>query len=362
MKKPFTVVSIVIALALVGASVATGLPIAPYPTAPLCASHDARAYHGLWNADLGCHYNHTHGDNPHELDALFGDDLYTEFGGEISYPWQTYSAAGFENDLKHQGYYWVVRSNIPCPVATTSAGCVTDFRALVHFHADGHDTPVRYHSFYLEARVCPSPAQAQIGCGYAKMGGWQDTGDLLVDGVTVIDSPNNGNCHKQHSATSGMAVWYPCFRYGQEGGQGLGRASLAIHNEWDYTSPAAPSVYTDTICYGNPRCVNNGSFVRPHLISVDIPDEAEALAEGVENNIVESFVGFTTPYGVIDPTCTEVNAVCAPLVLTNLATKYSYSYTDVDPGRSYDVWFCNGVQCTATSPGRRTANWIVPLH
>lgn len=361
MKKPFTAVSIAIALMLVFASVATGLPIDPYPSAPLCVVHDLLAYHGLWDFEAGCHYNHTHGDDPHQLDALLGTSIYAEMGGSISYPWQTYTAAGTENDLKHQGYYWVVRQNLSCNIPV-GGSCITDFRAVSHFHADGHDTPVRFHSMFMQARVCWRTASA-TNCGLAQMGGWQDTGDLLVNGVTIIDNPNNNGCHKQHRSTDGNAVWYPCLKYGEAGGEGFGRVSFAIHDEWDVTSPTAPGVYTDTICYGNRNCTNNGSYVRPHLIKVDVPGGAvEDLLDPDNNNVIESFSGFTTPYGVIDPACVAVSAVCVPLKFENVAVNYSYIYRDIDLGRDYDIYFCGGVWCTATSPGRQTSAWIEPLH
>ena len=60
--------------------------IEPYPDAPACASHDDRAYHSLWDAERGCHYDHQHGDDPHELDYKLGTDIYGLMGGEISYP------------------------------------------------------------------------------------------------------------------------------------------------------------------------------------------------------------------------------------------------------------------------------------
>lgn len=366
MRKPITVIGLIVGAAFVAwAGGIARAEIAPYPAAPLCPTHDDRAYHGLWDAARGCHYNHTHGDNPHELDGLFGTEIYSWFGGEISYPWQTFSASGTENQLKHEGYYWIVRSNIPCP-ANATEGCVTDFRLLMHMHADGHDTGVRYHSYFVQKRVCPNPNNStQNGCGIATSGGWQDTGDLLVNGNLTIDVPGNGNCHKQHRSTDGMAVWYPCQRWGLEGPDGLFRESVAIHNEWDRTStdPAQVAVYTDTVCYPNPRCTSNGTFLRPHLIQLDIPaNPIEDLFDPDNNNIVESFNGFTTPYGVVDPACTEVSAVCVPLQLTNIRTNLTYAYRDTDPGRSYDVWFCGGVQCTMTSPGRVTSNWAQPHH
>lgn len=352
MTKPITVIAAVLS-AFILTLPTVAAPITPYPTAPLCAAHDDRAYHGLWSADLGCHYDHTHGDNPHELDDLLGVAIYAEMGGEISYPWQTAN----ENANKHQGYIWVVRKNLSCARVPANNGCITDFRTVVHFHQDGHDTPIQFHSFVSQGRGC-----YQNVCGTWSFGGHQDTGDLLVNGATVIDNPNNLNCHKQHQSTNGMAVWYPCFRYGLGGPEGFGRSSLAIHNEWDKTSASNPSDYTDYVCYPNPSCSSNGAFVRPHLIKVDIPNVVDSLLDPDHNGRVDSYSGFTTQYGVVDPNCTAVSAVCVPLKFTNIVTAYPYIYRDTDPGRSYDVWFCGSAVCQFNSPGRRTSNWIQPLH
>ena len=92
--------------------------IQPFAGAPACeeigVAHDDRAWHGIWNYDHGCHWDHEHKQNPHELDAIFGTEYYALAGGELSYPWQTYAGSGenfeayvpgtaTENSGKHQG-------------------------------------------------------------------------------------------------------------------------------------------------------------------------------------------------------------------------------------------------------------------
>lgn len=66
-------------------------PLEPYAGAPECPpeAHDDRLWHGLWNAELGCHYTHEHHENPHRMDYLFGTAVYGWMQGEISHPWQT---------------------------------------------------------------------------------------------------------------------------------------------------------------------------------------------------------------------------------------------------------------------------------
>src|SRR3990167_1425085 len=79
--------------------------VLPYAGAPLCPIHNDREWHALWDYDQGCHYNHEHKDNPHDLDDVFGTQIYEIAGGSISYPWQTPN----ENLNKHNSYGWIVR-------------------------------------------------------------------------------------------------------------------------------------------------------------------------------------------------------------------------------------------------------------
>lgn len=312
--------------------------VAPYAAAPACVDHDSRAYHGLWNSQSGCYYDHHHGDDPSQLDAVFGTDYYDLAGGEISYPWQTFSDAGLENDLKHEGYYWLVRTNLPCPTSP-SPGCITDFRAQVHQMADGHDTPVRYHSFALEARVC---LVADLNnCGIARIGGWQDTGTLEVDGVAVISPEGAHNRVKQHSSTSGGAVWYPSSQVAENGRQGLARVSLTIYDMWDYTNPANPSDYTDRICWGNPRCRNNGTQFLPHLIVVDVPAEFEDIVDP-DGDGIANYEGYLNRYGTPVEGCTAVGLDCVPVKLVNVRTDIGYSVEgNAGVARDYDIYFGN---------------------
>lgn len=101
--------------------------VEPYASAPTCPTHDDRAYHGIWNGERGCHYNHSHGDDPHSVDDIFGTAFYDWAGGEISYPWETPR----ENELKHAAYNWFVRVEDDC-FSEYEDGCVRAFRAQAH--------------------------------------------------------------------------------------------------------------------------------------------------------------------------------------------------------------------------------------
>jgi hypothetical protein len=159
---------------------------------------DTTKWHSLVNVEKKCHYNHQHNDDPNYVNDIFGlpGAWFGSPGMEISYPWQTFKAATaneqnaaymanhqMENDLKHEGYVWIVRRDQPCP----NGNCVTDFRIQVHAVMGAADMPVRYHSFSLEARVCVN-ASDPSSCGIVRYGGWIDMG------ILVTRSPNDVNC------------------------------------------------------------------------------------------------------------------------------------------------------------------------
>lgn len=161
--------------------------------------HDPTKWHSLVNVEAKCHYDHQHNDDPNYVNDVFGAPG-AWFGSpnmEVSYPWQTFKAATsneqnttymanhqMENDLKHEGYVWMVRRNQPCP----SGNCVTDFRIQVHAIMGAGDMPVRYHSYSLEARMCIQ-ANNPSSCGIVRYGGWIDMGKL------VTRQPNDVNCN-----------------------------------------------------------------------------------------------------------------------------------------------------------------------
>ena len=187
--------------------------VAPYASAPPCRFHNNRAFHTLWNKVEGCHYDHHHGDNPHEVDDIFGTSLFSLMGGEISHPWQTFSTAGYENDLKHAGYFWHVRRDLqPQPGQDRHPrqnAYIKAFRVLVHQHPSGRDAAVRFHSGVFEALV----ADVETGQeGYIQIPGmWVDFGHLLVDGKKAIDvgtTAEPGRHKQHHSYGTPQIIWY----------------------------------------------------------------------------------------------------------------------------------------------------------
>lgn len=313
--------------------------VAPFPGAPLCGGHNNRAYHGLWNEFDACHFDHQHGDNPHDLDAVLGTDLYTRMGGEISYPWMTFSAAGQENDLKHAGYIWHVRTGIPCEGVPSP--CITDFRALVHQHSV-LDSAVQYHSYVFEAATSDG--------GYVFFGGWVDFGDLHVpEGNIVVNAPDNHDStactgagrHKQHQAGGApQIIWYGASRQTMDcGPRGFITLSSTIHDAFTYTNPntggAGPYA-----CWPAVGCTANATLHRPHLIALNMIARWPFIyANGRAN-----WEGYADRYGLLHETseCAAYSADCAPVVFRNLQQGWHYRTANSATAGSFhehDIFF-----------------------
>jgi len=331
--------------------------IEPYPSAPACAFHNDRAFHTLWNAAEGCHYDHHHGDNPHKVDDLFGTSLFDLMGGEISHPWQTFSAAGNENDLKHAGYFWHVRRGLqPEP---GQRAYIQAFRVLVHQHPSGRDAEVRFHSGAMEALV----VDAQTGeRGTIQIPGmWIDFGHLLVDGKKVDDvglTAEPGRHKQHHSFGTPQIIWYGATEATHTPDasgripRGFVSVSTSIHDVWDYTSVSNPSAIDDFACYPQPRCRQNATLLRPHLIVVQVPANLVSLVDPDKNGVAD-WKGFTDRYGVPVEGCTSASLDCVPVTLQGIKTKigsYRCASQCAISYRDYDIYF-NG----------RTSGWSQPV-
>lgn len=341
----------------------TGGRIEPYAGAPVCDAslHNDRAWHGLWNYEQGCHYTHEHKDNPHDVDDIFGTAIYTLAGGEVSYPWQTFAvtpgtagqypelldATMTENTLKHQGYGWAVRRNMPCRTPDWGGdGCITDLRVQYHALMGASGATTRYHSYLLEARACLPDNPA--ACGIIRTGGWLDTGYLMVklaDGDIIPDLPDNPanlviplEPKKEHFGGSTLnqsqyAVWY---------GNNLDTAvqsmvSLATENAWQGIDPNNPG-HVALTCPGF-DCQHNGSTMQLHRFGFFGRPAMDPDADGFVD-----YQGFTDRYGNLVSNCSGVGLDCIPLLIQHLplanAETTEFLYEDDLQGiwmREYDM-------------------------
>jgi hypothetical protein len=317
----------------------TPKPATPVPPTPkpepnpsgvaLCPDHDPTQWHALFDAERNCHYNHEHHDDPHEVDDIFGlvGDLYG--GQEISYPWQTFSSRGLENDVKHPGYKWLVRKNMGC-FSKFEDGCLTDFRMQVHFIAAAMDATVRFHSFWLEARGCRE--NNPNVCGIIRTGGWTDFGHLEIDGQYVPLSGDPGSrdsghrrIHYNQTGNSNYGTWY--------GQSNIALTAIQTSRMWSKLNPSDPAA--ENLFCPNFRCSNNGSNLQAHAIGFNIRSQLDNDGDGLVN-----FSGYTNRYGDIVNGCTEVGLDCVPLEIINMPVG-RYQYRDdnsgMGNGRTYDT-------------------------
>lgn len=341
--------------------------IAPYPDAPGCTTHNPKAYHGLWDSVRGCHYGQPewghHGADPHVLDDVFGRQIYALMGGEgPGHPWQTRNAetGELENDVKHPGYYWIILKGLEC----TATNRITDVRMLVHQHTQ-LDFMTQRHSLVMEVRGC-DPVH---GIWYARLGGWHDRGDALVDGVPVVggDVPYDGNLEAQHSSTSPTQIWYTCLHGEAVLHQCIARASLSVHDAFDPTSFDNPMDVGDYACWPAPACRSNATQLRSHLVAVEIVESLAAVVDA-DGDGLANWAGYATRYGVPVAGCSAPGLDCVPMRFINLPVNVLYECDQVCAQTFFDhdfykclsgsVW----VTCSSTSPGARPMGWAEPHH
>ncbi len=356
-------------------------PIEPYAAAPACSDigviHDNRAWHGLWNYEYGCHWDHEHKQNPHDMDYLFGSDIYSWFGtdenrlAEISYPWQTFMGAGAnfevlapgahtENHAKHQGYNWLYfrdktdQDHISGALLLGSQ-VITDARVIYHQIGGQMGALTRFHSTYLQARACApgiivnsSQGAVTSGCGTFSGGGWLDFGRLNFPERGIYaplpgDPPAFGNValggrpeaapYRIHPlGQNSLDSWQSegnTFNYlpSDPKGETRLRVGLGVHfDQGESTGETDPTQFGKT----NPSihfwcvdpvtklitCDNNNSAAALFRTWVTIPRSLDGSiydTDGSKNGFF-SFNGYTNRYGDIVGGCSKPGLDCVPTV------------------------------------------------
>lgn len=338
-----------------------GEGIKPYAGAPPCPTHDERQAHGLWDATRGCHYDHTHNNDPNDprAVALFGPAAAYLDGKTISYPWQTHNHAGVEENVaKHNGYKWMVDLDLP-PLylrlnwlGTPTPNAVKSVRTQYHFLSTNADARVRLHSFWAEMQICPASDMNQ--CGIVRGGGLWDTGILHapykqqwvpvpgqdppdLEGKIFrpgVDDPNRSlptiDPYRGHSHTcqdlgvgsqpvsqsfDNAVLWTssPGF-FGYNHHMGL---FIKVLDAAECVDPT--DINKDVALCPDGRCRFNGSehVGFTYWVWVDPALDGGALdSDGIKNGRV-SFRGYTDVTGKIDLNCSAANEHCVPYVLEN---------------------------------------------
>lgn len=337
----------------------------PYPDAPLCATHNDIDWHGLWDDQRGCHYNHTHNDDPSLAHSTFGI-AGAAWGQNISYPWMTQN----ENDVNgHNGYKYYVNLN-PYPYCAQEGygylglqNCVSAFRILYHDAGGNAHMVKRFHSYYMEVEI----RQGNI-TGIIKTGGWADFGclhkaykedflpipeidPLQENGQTMCDNNDSGqSIHSdpyrapgdtwqeiQGKTTSdNFWIWTAHDRYGYNR---LGFFFFRTLDTWGSIDATDP--YEEHFLCPTFDCKYNNSEHHVFNVYMVIPSSLDTDGDGIVN-----FNGFTNNKGEITSACTVVSADCIPLEIIHAPVGtaiWSRNLSGIRPEgeviRDHDIYF-----------------------
>ncbi len=357
---------------------------------------DTTKWHSLVNVEKKCHYDHQHNDDPNYVNDIFGvpGAWFGSPGQEISYPWQTFKAATaleqnasymtghqMENDLKHEGYVWIVRRDQPCP----NGNCVKDFRIQVHAVMGAADMPVRFHSFSLEARLCINGNDPST-CGIVRYGGWIDMGKLVTrnpNNVNCNDIPNDVRidlpadtlyfpldrvdirdevrCHPQittlpsYPPASPLAEWW-----GHAGGET--RFQVRAYDPIGNVDPANPAHWQFFCSQTDMNCHYDASMFSIFVgYTLQIPEFV-----GVVNNQYipvdangdgrTDFKGYMNRWGDLNKSCTTAGLDCVPYQYDNVVLNFTnnkearYNQTNCTN--------CKPIDYDISPPGKRWITWF----
>ncbi len=300
--------------------------ILPYPSAPACEFHDPESWHGLWNAEIGCHFNHTHNADPSRMDEIFGP--YTSVTGqELSYAWQTHD----ENLSKHEGYKWALIENPACGVVSPNHGCIKNFR--IQFHVVGtFGANFRIHSFWLEAELDNG--------GMIRTGGHNDFGYLCVpykgehvplpqydpESVNCDAPPYRGHARTGRAFTRGGAV----YTWNSQAGLGWGNIVTSFDFQSRDDFGGIDDSDPDKLVFICPEfeCGANHSTMLVYELVLNVPQA--------------DFQGFTDVQGNTASSCQEPGPDCVPLIIENAAPgTYSFRVPlrPSTPHEEFDIYF-----------------------
>lgn len=340
-----------------------GSTATPVSSMPLCPDHDATKWHGLVDKTRNCHYDHTHNWDPAIVDDLFGPAGALWGGQSISYPWET----NHENHHKHSGYKYGINRNLGCEFGGTgfmAKNCVDAFR--VEYHNAGQlDIPVRFHSYFLEARICTTDGSK---CGVARTGGWADFGILKSpypgswiplagqDPATVSDEQariepyrtdnpligdnnfNNLDYYRERALSGKVSASKQGFGFHN---QSYWSTDYPTRNQYGYNKTASFKfwVYDDpalvdrndpfnpvTIC-PNYDCLYNNSEHLIYEVTVKVPEDLDTDGDGIV-----TYSGYTDRQGNIVQGCTTMSTDCVPLSFENVPVGVAAWGTNSDIG------------------------------
>lgn len=321
-------------------------------------------FHDLWNEKAGCHYNHTHNDNPSLGDSVFGETAQ-DWDQQLSYAWLTPNE---NNEMGHQGYKYYVNMS-PNPTCSFEGyaylnpqNCVSAFRIQYHDAGGNAHMVKRFHSYYMEVQIKKGAIT-----GYIKTGGWADFGCLhksykesflpLV-GIDPVQPNGNSYC----GSVGGQSIHADPYRgfgntWAEIQGQTTGDnfAIWTSHDRYDYNNFGyfffrtldswgaidASDPYVEHFLCPAFDCKFNNSEHNVFNVFMIIPTSLDTNGDGIVN-----YTGYTDVKGNIVQGCIAPSATCVPLQIVNApvgnaiwSRNTSGLRPEGDPIREHDIYF-----------------------
>jgi hypothetical protein len=368
-------------------------------------------YHTLWNEAQQCYYDHEHGENPFipAVANIFpGLNLLSLLGNvQIGH---TNPSGPMENTLKHGGFKWQVQTTTPngCALGFESAEVAVNAIAM-QYHAFGDysiEFESRIHSALALMRQC-KPDSNDFGYVYTvqhvdygqRVSGYQ--GDIVPFGDNPVPAYEGGlapyftlDCIGRASPPCGRYATYEQYRSAN------GNASTTWTSKSPQRiSPSGSPLFTllfrarDTfqildwndadhtpmflwMCSGDggvtyngrTNCRHNNTTTRVHEVAGTIPSGWDNLIGFDTDPRIGriSANGYTTRFGIRNPSCIAAGPDCHPIRLINayvgrygsllIPDKVPAFSVDTLPER--DIYFCNGRFCTDRDTGAVPAGWV----
>lgn len=387
-----------------------------YPGAPLCTRHDNNVYHGLWNEQDRCHYDHEHGQNPlaSGVAGTFPGFNLLQLTGGVSIG-HTNPSSAMENTHKHGGFKWQFMPTHPqgCAGFESSTNGVNG--SLVQTHGFGDYTMEltgRIHSSLALLRMCNQANPTDYGYLYTVQ--FQDYGQIVAPYQgDVLPFPFTPPAY---DPARGPYLTIDCVGQKGAGERGACRTSreqvlngrFNANTNWsskptgvNARNPFGSTLYTlffrarDTyqlldwndktypftfrwLCssdggatYNPSGCRYNNSTIQVNEIAGRIPASWDNMSGFDSDNRVGRITatGFTDRYGTLNRSCTgpRVGATraddCFPIKMVNA---FVGTYGSILSGKGvsgpylpeHDIYFCNGRVCAENAAGAVPSGWI----
>ena len=400
----------VIAPAVTRAPGTTG-PGTPFADAPPCPTHDPTKWHGLWDSERGCHYDHEHGTTPFtpEVAAMFpGFDLRAMLCGvEVG---NCVPSGPMEHTHKHGGFKWNVQLSHPEGCAGFEGATIGVDGSVIEYHGFGNyamELEASVHSVVALLRQCSTSNPNDYGYVFVSqhvaygeiVSPYQ--GDLLMYpyySVPTYDPSfgpylsvgcigeklpgQRGDCRDnlaQARTNNADSIWTskPTGSGERPPTSSLVQILWRLRDTYqmlDWSDQSYPYSFVwlssvDGFSYAPDGCEYNNSTTQVHEIQGTIPASWDNLA-GFDTDPRAGRItaeGYVTNFGELNPGCTTVGTDCHPIKMVQAFVGRYGSVLVFTPGKGTnivpylperDIYFCGDVPCTETSPGAISSGWI----